>query len=139
MLDFTEVGFYFGLTFIIPIVQRPSTRDLARMFARAYPEGTRVFSYHDYFYDFSYYGATLTGTVESLGELKFGSEADDHAGRFVDDATFREIWSQPERAVCIIRKRSYDHLFGGGSFRYHLVGQTDEYRLIDNQTDPAGP
>ncbi len=40
--------------------------------------------------------------------------------------------------VCIVRKRSYSRLFGDGSFHYHLVGQTDEYRLIDNRPDPAG-
>jgi 4-amino-4-deoxy-L-arabinose transferase-like glycosyltransferase len=138
VIFFLTVGCYFNLTFVIPIVQRPSTRDLARLFATEYPAGTRVFSYHDYFYDFSYYGATLTGTVDSLGELKFGSEVEDHADRFVDDAGFREIWSQPERIVCIVRKRSYPKLFGDESFRYHLVGQTPEYRLIDNRPDPAG-
>jgi len=130
----TAVGFYFSLTFIIPIVQRPSTRDLAQLFTDEYPEDTPVFCYHDYFYDFSYYAATQTGTVESLGELEFGSKSEDHSGRFVDGATFREIWSRPDRVVCIVRKRSYAGLFGDESFRYHLVGQTDEYRLIDNRT-----
>ncbi len=133
----TVTGFYFTLTFIIPIVQRPSTRELAHRFRDEYPEGRPVYSYRDYFYDFSYYAATWTGTVDSLGELKFGSEREDQADRFVDEAAFREIWSQPERIVCIVRKRNYDDLFGDESFHYHLIGQTSEYRLIDNRPDPV--
>jgi 4-amino-4-deoxy-L-arabinose transferase-like glycosyltransferase len=134
----TAVGFYFCLTFIIPIVQRPSTRDLAHLFRDEYPEGTPVYCYYDYFYDFSYYSATLTGTVESLGELEFGSRREDQAGRFIDESTFRQIWSSPERIVCIVRERSYPALFGDETFRYRLVAETDEYRLIDNQFDSAG-
>jgi 4-amino-4-deoxy-L-arabinose transferase-like glycosyltransferase len=129
----SAVSLYFSLTFIIPIVQRPSTRELARLFKSDYTEGTPVFCYRDYFYDFSYYAATETGTVDSLGELKFGSQTEDHTDRFVDDATFQKIWSGPERVVCIVRRRNYPNLFGNESFHYRLVGETNEYRMIENQ------
>ncbi|MEZ5278113.1 MAG: glycosyltransferase family 39 protein [Opitutaceae bacterium] len=133
------VGFYFSLTYIIPEVQRPSTKPLAEIFARDYPEGTQVFTYGDSFYDFNFYGRTLTGVVDSLGELKFGTEAEDHSDRFVDDATFRRIWSGPDLVVCLARNRSYDRLFGEESFRYHVVAESGEYILIDNRpfSDPS--
>ena len=84
------------LTFAAPNIQRPGTKELALFVkARAQP-GDRVMHYHEFFHDFTFYAGRVVDVVAFKGELELEEDAAARAsGRFLDEAAFRRLWTQP--------------------------------------------
>jgi 4-amino-4-deoxy-L-arabinose transferase-like glycosyltransferase len=115
-------------------IQKPGTKELAlQVKARAQP-GDRVMHYHEFFHDFTFYAGRVVDVVAFKGELELEEDAAARAsGRFLDDATFRRLWTQPGRIFAVARKRDVKELFADPAFSYHLLGQTEDHYLFSNQ------
>ncbi|MEO6004006.1 MAG: glycosyltransferase family 39 protein [Opitutus sp.] len=117
-------------------IARPGTRELALRVKNEMKPGDRVYHYHDFFHDFTFYAERTVGTVEAPDtELEIWIDPDAQAsGRFIDEAEFRRQWEGPRRLWVVARKRTVDgKLFAEGGFRYHLLGETTAHYLFSNQ------
>lgn len=122
------------LTMAIGIVQRPGTRELARLVATVAQPGDRVVHYHEFFHDFTFYSERLVDVVAFQGELQLAEDPAARAsGRFMAEEDFRALWAKPQRVFAVARKRDIKELFGDSSFRYHLLGEMPAHYLFSNQ------
>ena len=115
-------------------IARPGTRDLALIVkARAQP-ADRVYHYHEFFHDFTFYAEREVGTVGYASELELAIDPAARAsGRFIDDAEFRRQWSGPARLWAVARKSDVTALFADPSFHYYLLGESRSHYLFSNQ------
>jgi 4-amino-4-deoxy-L-arabinose transferase-like glycosyltransferase len=122
------------LTGVAADIQKPGTKELALLVkARAQP-GDRVMHYHEFFHDFTFYAGRVVDVVAFKGELELEEDAAARAsGRFLDDATFRRLWTQPGRVFAVARRQDVKELFADPAFSYHLLGQTEDHYLFSNQ------
>jgi 4-amino-4-deoxy-L-arabinose transferase-like glycosyltransferase len=128
----TGALFLAALTFIAPVVVRPSTKPLAEIVRREFKPGDQIFSYHEFFHDFPFYSGHLTGTVAYAGELEFGIKAENHADRFINDAEFRRRWLGPARVFVIVRKKDIAVFRAAELPAAHLWGETRGQYLFSN-------
>ena len=91
--------------------------------------------YHEFFHNFTFYAERLVDVVEFKGELELEEDAAARAsGRFMDEATFRQLWAQPGRVFAVARRCDVDKkLFADPTFRYQLLGTTEDDYLFSNQ------
>lgn len=122
------------LTFAAPDIQKPGTKELA-LFVKAHAQpGDRVMHYHEFFHDFTFYAGRVVDVVAFKGELELEEDAAARAsGRFLDEAAFRRLWTQPGRVFVVARKPDVKELFADPAFSYHLLGQTEDHYLFSNQ------
>jgi 4-amino-4-deoxy-L-arabinose transferase-like glycosyltransferase len=131
----TMAAFLVALQFAAPDINKPSAKPLAEIVrARAQP-GDRVVHYHEFFHNFTFYAQRVVDVVAFKGELELEEDAAARAsGRFISDEEFRRQWNQPGRVFAVARRRDVDReLFTDVSFRYHLLGQTENLYLFSNQ------
>ena len=96
--------------------------------------GDRIFHYHGFFHDFTFYARRTVGTVAHADELELQFlDPAERAARFIDDAAFRRAWEGPGRILAVARKRDVAALFADPSFRYHLLGESADHYLFSNQ------
>jgi len=116
-------------------IARPGTKELAAIVQERERPGDRVAHYHDFFHDFTFYGARLVDVVGYYGELEVPEDRSPQIKeRFIDDATFRQRWAEPRRMWVVARKRDVDgKLFADPSFHYHLIAETRGHYLFSNQ------
>ena len=126
--------FYAALTFAVPDIQRPGTRDLALIVKARAQLGDRVVNYHEFFHDFTFYAQRVVDVVNGKGELELEEDAAARAsGRFPDEAEFRRRWTDPQRLWVVAEKAAVRELFADPSFRYYLLGETRTHYLFSNQ------
>jgi hypothetical protein len=90
--------------------------------------------YHEFFHDFTFYAGRVVDVVAFKGELELEEDAAARAsGRFLDEAAFRRLWTQPGRVFAVARKPDVKELFADPAFSYHLLGQTEDHYLFSNQ------
>ena len=127
--------FMFGvLLFAMPLIDVRSTKDLAIAARGLVKPGDRVYCYHGFFHDFTYYSRGEVGLVNYTDELElqFLDPAERRA-RFIDDAEFRSEWSGPGRVFAVARIRETVELFSDPSFHYHVVATGAHHYLFSNQ------
>jgi len=133
-LTATSLGFYFVLILAAPHIQRPGTRQLARQAAALIQPGDRVYHYHGFFHDFTFYARRTVGTVAHPDELELPFlDPAERAARFIDDAEFRRQWAGPGRVIAVARQRDAQELFADSAFRYRLLGASTGHYLFSNQ------
>jgi 4-amino-4-deoxy-L-arabinose transferase-like glycosyltransferase len=127
--------FFVLLQLAAPDINKPGTKPLALQVRAKARAGDRVLHYHEFFHDFTFYAARLVDVVAFKGELELEEDAAARAsGRFMDEAAFRALWAQPGRVFAVARRRDVDReLFRDRTFRYHLLGQTEDHYLFSNQ------
>lgn len=125
---------YLVLILAAPFIQRPGTKVLALQTAALVQPGDRVFHYHGFFHDFTYYAQRPVGTVDHPDELElqFLDPAEREA-LFIDEAEFRQQWAGPDRIFAVARRDDAEELFADPAFRYHLLGQSRDHVLLSNQ------
>ena len=130
----TVAAFYIALTFAVPDIQRPGTRELALIVrARAQP-GDRVMHYHEFIHDFTFYADRVVDVVDGKGELELEEDAAARAsGRFPSDAEFRNLWMGSVRLWVVAEKPSVRRLFADPTFHYYLFGESRTHLLFSNQ------
>ena len=130
----TAAVFYAGLTFAVPDIQRPGTRELALIVkARAQP-GDRVVHYHEFFHDFTFYAERVVDVADGKGELELEEDAAARASdRFPSEAEFRRRWTGRVRLWVVAEKSAVRELFADPTFRYYLLGESRSHYLFSNQ------
>ncbi len=130
----TMAVFLVALQFAAPDIIKPGTKPLALLVNAQARPGDRVLHYHEFFHDFTFYTERVVDVVGFKGELELEEDAAAQAsGRFMDDAKFREVWSQPARVFAVARKRDVKELFADSGFRYRLLGESEDHYLFSNQ------
>ncbi len=126
---------FFGtLLFAAPTLNKPSTQALAQIVVAQARPGDRVFHYHGFFHDFTFYAQRTVGLVDYKDELELEEDAAARtSGRFINEREFRQQWNQATRLWVVAKKRDVKALFADAAFRYHLLGETEDYYLFSNQ------
>jgi len=137
----TAALFLGGLTFAVPDIYKPGTKELALLVKAQVQPGDRVMHYFDFFHDFTFYAERTVDVVAAKGELELEEDAVARAsGRFMSEAEFRARWMQPGRIYVVAKKKDVlgrgdgqTPLFADPTFHYHLLGQTKNHYLFSNQ------
>ena len=131
----TTLVFLVGvLMFAVPLIDVRSTKDLALVARGVVKPGDRVYAYHAFFHDFTYYTGTTIGLARYTDELETQFlSPEERARRFIDDAEFRRQWEGPGRVFAVARKRETAELFADPAFHYHVVATGPYHMLFSNQ------
>jgi 4-amino-4-deoxy-L-arabinose transferase-like glycosyltransferase len=130
----TMALFFAILTVAAPHIAKPGTKALADLVTAQAKPGDRVVHYHEFFHDFTFYARRVVDVVEFQGELELEEDAAARAsGRFMNEATFRTLWTGPGRVWFMARKKDLTELKADATFRYHLLGETRDHCLFSNQ------
>jgi 4-amino-4-deoxy-L-arabinose transferase-like glycosyltransferase len=130
----TMAVFFVTLMVAAGDIPKPGTKALALTVKAQAKPGDRVLHYHEFFHDFTFYAERLVDVVAFKGELELEEDATARAsGRFMEEPTFRALWTGSTRVWAVARKQDIKKLFGDASFRYHLIGETDDHILFSNQ------
>ncbi len=140
-ITLTAVLFLGGLTFAVPDIYKPGTKELALIVKAQAKPGDRVMHYFDFFHDFTFYAERTVDLVAAKGELELEEDAVARAsGRFMDETAFRALWTQPGRIYVVAKKKDVERrgdgqpaLFADPTFHYHLLGSTKDHYLFSNQ------
>jgi len=133
-LTATIVLFFGVLTLAAPDIQKPGTKELAQIFTAHAVPTDRVYHYHGFFHDFTFYTGRVVGLVNYQDELELVNDAAArHSGRFISDIEFRDQWAGPVRLWLVARKRDTKELFADPGFHYHLLGEARDHYLLSNQ------
>ncbi len=122
------------LLLAMPIIDTRSTKDVA-LAARGYMKpGDRVYHYHGFFHDFTYYTGREVGLVKYTDELELQFlDPAERSARFIDDAEFRTEWSGPARVFAVARIRDTGELFADPGFHYYVLMRGQHHYLFSNQ------
>jgi 4-amino-4-deoxy-L-arabinose transferase-like glycosyltransferase len=122
------------LLLAMPIIDVRSTKDVA-MAARALVKpGDRVYHYHGFFHDFTYYTGSIVGLVKYTDELELPFlDPAERKARFIDDDEFRREWSGPGRVFAVARTNAVGELFADPGFHYYLLMRGQHSYLFSNQ------
>jgi 4-amino-4-deoxy-L-arabinose transferase-like glycosyltransferase len=127
------VVFFIVVVCALPHVLDRTTKPLALRLRTELQPGDRVFSYHEYFQDFPFYLGRTIGVVAYRGEMEFGTAAEDHSDRYVDEAVFRRLWAGPGRVFALARKQDTAKLFADPAFQYKLLDERNGDILFSNK------
>lgn len=125
-------GFFLVLALAVPDVR--STKPLALIARGRLQPADRIYHYHAFFHDFTYYTGRTAGLVSYQDELElqFLPEAERRA-RFIDDAEFLREWAGAQRVWLVARRNDAAPLLADPAFRYHLLGESPTHYLLSNQ------
>ena len=122
------------LLLAMPIIDVRSTKDLAVAANGMVRPGDRVYHYHGFFHDFTYYTGSVVGLVSYTDELELQFlEPGEKTARFIGDAEFRREWDGPGRVFAVARIRDAVGLFADPGFHYHLLATSPHHYLLSNQ------
>jgi len=127
--------FLIGIVLVaLPDIDVRSTKDVALVAKGLVRPGDRVYHYHGFFHDFTYYTGNIVGLVKYTDELelRFLDPAERKA-RFIDDAEFRAEWAAPGRVFAVARIRDTGELFADPGFHYYVVAKGQHHYLFSNQ------
>jgi 4-amino-4-deoxy-L-arabinose transferase-like glycosyltransferase len=130
----TAILFLAGLILAEPLIPLRGTKPLALQAARLAAPGERVYHYHEFFHDFTFYAGRTVAVVAFQGELEPANDpAAAASGRFAAEEEFRRQWAGPARVFALARKKDVKELFADPSFHKQLLGDTAEYYLFSNR------
>ncbi len=122
------------LALAAPIIDLRSTKDLALAARAVVKPGDRVYHYHAFFHDFTYYSGRQVGLVAYQDELELPFlDPAERARRFIDDAEFRREWAGPGRVFAVARIRDSAELLADPDFHYHIIAKGPHHYLFSNQ------
>jgi 4-amino-4-deoxy-L-arabinose transferase-like glycosyltransferase len=122
------------LAFAMPIIDLRSTKTVALVERALVRPGDRVYAYHGFFHDFTYYSGDVVGLVHYRDELELQFLGQDELKRrFIDDDEFRREWAGPGRVIVVARIRDVGELFGDPDFRHYILATGPHHYLFSNQ------
>jgi 4-amino-4-deoxy-L-arabinose transferase-like glycosyltransferase len=130
----TAILFMGGLVWAEPRIPLRSTKPLALQLRALVRPGDRVYHYHEFFHDFTFYAGRTVGEVAFTGELEPDNDpAAKASGRFIGDAEFRRQWAGAGRVFAVARKKDVAGLFSDPAFHKQLLGENSDYYLFSNR------
>ena len=129
----TGVFFLAGLVLAESRIPLRSTKPLALQVAQVAAPGDRVYHYHEFFHDFTFYAGRTVGLVAFHGELEPANDPAAASSLLIDEAEFRREWAGPGRVFAVARKKDVRELFADPSFHKQLLGETPEHYLFSNR------
>jgi len=122
------------LLLAMPIIDVRSTKDVA-VGARGFVKpGDRVYHYHGFFHDFTYYTGSVVGLVKYTDELELQFlDPEERKARFIDDDEFRKEWAGPRRVFAVARTNAVGELFADPEFHYYMLMRGQHSYLFSNQ------
>jgi len=131
------VVFLIGIVVVaLPDIDVRSTKDVALPAKALVKPGDRVYAYHGFFHDFTYYTGASVGLVNYTDELGVEMQFLDPEARkakFIDDAEFRSEWAGSGRVFAVARIRDTGELFADPTFHYYVVAKGQHHELFSNQ------
>jgi 4-amino-4-deoxy-L-arabinose transferase-like glycosyltransferase len=122
------------LLLAMPIIDVRSTKGLAVAARGLVRPGDRVYHYHGFFHDYTYYSESVVGLVNYTDELELQFlDPNEREARFIDDAEFRRQWAGSGRVFAVARIRDLSELFADPGFRYHILATGPHHYLLSNQ------
>lgn len=122
------------LSYAMPIIDQRSTKDLAEVAKELVRPGDKIYCYHGFFHDFTYYCGSVVGLVDYRDELELQFlDPAERKERFIDDAQLRREWAGPGRVFLVSRIRDAAPLFADGGFHYHILAAGPHHYLFSNQ------
>jgi 4-amino-4-deoxy-L-arabinose transferase-like glycosyltransferase len=122
------------LSYAMPIIDQRSTKEISMAAAGLARPGDRIYHYHGFFHDFTYYTGRMVGLVGYRDELELQFlDPGERRARFIDDEQFRREWAGPGRVFLVARIRDAAPLFADKGFRYHIVAAGPHHYLFSNQ------
>jgi 4-amino-4-deoxy-L-arabinose transferase-like glycosyltransferase len=122
------------LLLAVPAIDVRSSKDVALVARAAVRPGDRVYHYHAFFHDFTYYTGSPVGLARYTDELELQFLAPaERARRFIDDAEFQREWRGPGRVFAVVRIRDAAELFADPAFHYHIVAKGAHHLLVSNE------
>ncbi len=118
-----------------------SSRPLAEALKKA-PPGNLIVDHHYYTYSsvFFYTNRTALMLNGRFNNLEYGSYAPDAPHVFINDADFKEIWSNPERTYLVASEPSAMRLKGlVGSHAFYVVDASGGKLLLTNEPLGSDP
>ncbi|HEY1792701.1 MAG TPA: glycosyltransferase family 39 protein [Opitutaceae bacterium] len=120
--------------FVLPEIDTRSTKDVALVEKAMVRPGDRVYAYHAFFHDFTYYTGSTIGLVKYQDELELQFlDPAERAARFIGDDEFRRQWGGKGRVFAVARTRDAAELFGDPGFRYYVIMRGKHAYLFSNQ------
>jgi 4-amino-4-deoxy-L-arabinose transferase-like glycosyltransferase len=131
----TTLVFLFGvLSFAMPLIDQRSTKDIAIAAGGLIRPGDRVYHYHAFFHDFTYYSGDVVGLVSYRDELELQFlDPSELKARFISDDEFRREWDGPGRVFAVARIRDTVALFADPGFHFHVLMTGPHHYLLSNQ------
>jgi hypothetical protein len=118
----------------MPIIDVRSTKDIATVARGLVRPGDRVYAYHGFFHDFTYYSGDTMGLVKYTDELELQFlDPEVKKARFIEDAEFRAEWAGPARVFAVARSRDVGELFADPDFHYYMLMRGQHHYLFSNQ------
>jgi 4-amino-4-deoxy-L-arabinose transferase-like glycosyltransferase len=129
------VVFLIGIVLVaLPDIDVRSTKDVAVAARALVKPGDRVYHYHGFFHDYTYYTGSVVGLVNYTDELELPFlDPAERKARFIDDAEFRSEWAGPGRVFAVARIRDTGELFADPAFHYYVVAKGQHHELFSNQ------
>jgi len=122
------------LLLAMPIIDTRSTKDVALAARALVKPGDRVYHYHGFFHDFTYYTGATVGLAKYTDELELQFlDPAEKAARFIDDAEFRKEWAGAGRVFAVARTRDVGELFADPGFHYFMLMRGQHHYLFSNQ------
>jgi hypothetical protein len=128
------VLFLFGLSSARPLIQRPSTKELALHVKALAAPGDEIVHYHAFFRDFTFYAGREADLAAYKDELEPENDPSAAAqSHFISEAEFRRRWAGSGRVFAVAKKDEIRELLADPAFHYRLLEETRGHYLIVNQ------
>jgi len=122
------------LTFAAPIIDQRSSKEVALAESQLFRPGDKVYHYHGFFHDFTYYSANVVGLVKYQDELELQFlDPEERKARFIDDAEFQKEWAGAGRVFLVARIRDAGALMADPGFHFHILATGPHHYLFSNQ------
>ncbi len=130
----TLVFMFCVVAFAMPVIDNRSTKEVAVAARRLLQAGDRLYHYHGFFHDFTYYAGQVVGLVDYRDELELQFlDPAERARRFIDDAEFRREWAGTGRVFAVVRIRDSAALLSDPGLRIHILATGPHHYLLSNQ------
>ena len=134
VMALTVVGMLGTAELAMAWLLKPGTKALAQIVAAEARPGDRIYHYHEFFHDFTFYAARPVGLVAYVGELEPENDPTVAAkARFIGEPEFRREWEGPARVFAVARKKDVTELFSDPAFHKQLLGETRDHYLFSNR------
>lgn len=118
-------------------IDHRGTKELALEARAMAAPGDRIYHYHEFFHDFTFYAGRTVGLVRYGGELEPQNDDPARMSRlFITDAEFLRQWAGPERIFAVAKKSEAKELFADPAFQYHILGEDPRHYLFSNRQAP---